>query len=221
MKKKVIYLSIIIILLVVGTVFLLKRNNCKKVAIYQFDLQGNKFELCKTYVYSESENYIFVPKYESELLQEIVEKKEYVGMRQTSFLAADYKECYIFMNLDAAFALINDEGTFSLKLCSTTYTVNNGNVYSYISPGNWFPDNSNEADLNQSSFKGEFDDFFGDFQYAVDTFYKYFSEKNVTIDYESQQITSSVFNFYTGERIPDRNILIDFNNKSVREVMVD
>ena len=187
MKKRWGYLAIPLILVIAGTVIYLYANRKYTYTVKAENWhRKSTFTLCEIEV-QEVRNGIFYPQDEETFLNSVRAKENYIGQRNLPVEGVYNNICELFYFDNGIFALMNwATGAYQLRSCSTWFWKIDSNgingSYWYPSPGDYYPDNS----LDAESIECDFDLVFGDFENCFTSFYSYLQYPEVAVDIENK-----------------------------------
>lgn len=215
MKKIVlVFIPLVLSIIAVGGFLLWKRERTTIIEVENWNKKGEEFFLCDIKVSSCNKGYdyvFFVPEDEASFLNEVEQHTGYLGMYNFPHLGImDNPARYFYFN-NGIFAVEKWNAGYQLNPCMTIYS---SMQYQYPAPGDWYPENSIDAEQNWLTF----DEFFGTYEEAL-WFYGRFDENTVVCDPERQTITVAVYDKRKDEICSDRKIVIDFKEKRVDEVV--
>ncbi len=223
-KKKVVLMLLPLVLVVVGVGLLLFVYRGKTVSISVSNWNGSgEFELCDietTYYEMVSDSCWFIPKDEEAFVEFVTNHEGYLGDGNFPWNGIMDNPSQLLYYNNGIFAVMRSLADYVLTPCMTYYrTVVDDTIYylQYPSPGEWRPERSVDADLNEFSRGFEF--VFGTYEEAMTSFYGYFDAETVYGDPENQTITVAVYDIRNEAMCQDRKVVIDFVSKTVYEVM--
>lgn len=222
MKKRFAIIAIPLILVIAGAAIYLyaNRENTYTVKAENWHRKST-FTLCEIEV-SEVMNGIFYPQDEEAFLNSVREKENYIGQRNLPVEGVDNNICDLFYFDNGMFALMNwAKGAYQLRSCSTWFwkidSDGKNGSYRYPSPGDYYPDNS----LDAESIECDFNLVFGSFDDCFTTFYSHLQYPEVDVDKENKTIRCRVFSDSRAKTLTDSYVEIDFQQKTVICVLGD
>lgn len=224
MKKKLLIIAPIIILMIgVGVFLFFSRDRKITIRVGNWDTSKADFILCEIsteFDYRDSSyERRFIPKDEETFLSDVKKSDFYIGESVFPRVGRLYNPGYLLYFDGGLFSLTRYIGgdVWYLTASITQYDPKNdlGNIFTYYTPGEYAPDNSGQAEFNGLSF----DEFFGNYEEAVNNFYGYLSDSYVSFDEENQVICVAVQDWYTREIVENKYVRIDFINKTVMHVV--
>ena len=224
-KKLLIIIPIILMLTGVGIFLFFCRDRRTTISVGNWDSSKADFTLCeiKTDFYTVDESYTlrFDPTDEESFLKESLRSEAYVREYQFPMVGSPDNPGYLFCYDEGLFSLTRFSGgeVWYLTASVTKYDPEEepANKFTYYTPGEYFPDNSELAEYNCLSF----DEFFGNYEESVECFYGLLSDAYVSFDQENQVIYVAVQDWYSQEIVDDRYVEIDFINKTVLHKIVE
>ena len=216
MKKRIIFLIIPLTLIAAGTAvyFFAHRKNMYTAEAENWHRKST-FTLCETEV-SELQNKIFYPQDETAFLEQIRSKENYVGQKNIPVEGVKDNICDIFYYDNGLFAVMKwASGAYQLRSCSTWFwKIDSDRInssYWYPSPGDYYPDNSVDAE----SIKSDFGLVFGDFDHCCESFYSYLQYPEVDIDRDNKTIRCRLYSGPLAKTLDESYVEINFQDKTV------
>ncbi|MBQ6660834.1 MAG: hypothetical protein IJM57_05320 [Lachnospiraceae bacterium] len=216
MRKKIILIVIPLILIVAGTAIYLFANRKYTYTVKAANWhRKSTFTLCEVEI-ADLMNDIFYPQDEQLFLKQIRSKENYVGQKNIPVEGVKDNICDIFYYDNGLFALMNwAPGAYQLRSCSTWFwKIDSDRInssYWYPSPGDYYPDDSVDAE----SIKSDFDLVFGEFDSCCESFYLYLQYPEVDIDRDNKIIRCRVYSGPLAKTLTESYVEIDFVNKTV------